>query len=204
MEISRWWSEAKPPEPARIRDSASARRWNFRDPPPPPLPGRSPFHPRRVRWLTPPANFHRPFGTDACSPAEWEARCRTRSNLRRTRRTLGPDRSPCGDRAMPALQICDARSGRRVPRGKRPSTVVPTPTTDVTRTSPPAARMRSRMPVSPCPSARARRSKPVPSSTTTKRRSVSAPASSVSRTRTVTRVPPECRSAFCIASRQQK
>ena len=118
MEISRWWSEAKPPEPARIRDSASARRWNFRDPPPPPLPGRSPFHPRRVRWLTPPANFHRPFGTDACSPAEWEARCRARSNLRRTRRTLGPDRSPCGDRAMPALQICDARSGRRTNRGE--------------------------------------------------------------------------------------
>ena len=70
------------------------------------------------------------------------------------------------------------------------------------RRSPPAALIRSRIPVSPCAPSWPATPKPVPSSCTRNPRTP--PVADPSVTTTLMRLPPEWRSAFCIASRQQK
>ncbi len=69
MEISRWWSAAKPPEFARIKDSApNGAAESALNRSPAPLPGRPRFG-TGFRWFSlpsvapPPANFRCPSGT---------------------------------------------------------------------------------------------------------------------------------------------
>jgi len=65
MEISRW---RKPPDPRQKEDAPRQGRWNTdASPIPPPPPGRIACE-RTIRWLAPPANFRRPFGTGHTFP----------------------------------------------------------------------------------------------------------------------------------------
>ena len=79
--------------------------------------------------------------------------------------------------------------------GTRQLTVVPSPGCDTSEIVPSISETRSRMPISPKPSAPASGSKPTPSSLT-----AMSTKSGVSATRTVNRVARACLTAFVVAS----
>ena len=154
-----------PPRTAAVEEFP--RRWVARRPCDPPPTGRS-----MSTW--PRVGVHRPLRRSRvnCARAVRRSRGCTHPNswwcwhhhvAARLRDIAGRHRIQWVERGRELLVPKGlGQRGCRVPGAKCPSTVVPRPGAEMIRSSPPAARIRSRMPVSPWAERTARRVEPVP------------------------------------------